>query len=69
MTKPIIRIHNVDTNEIIDREMTAEEFAQYELDAAAAAAEAADIAAKKAAKDAVLAKLGLTAEELAALTA
>ena len=35
MTKPIIRIHNAETNEVIDREMTAAEFAQFEIDKAA----------------------------------
>ena len=32
MTKPIIRIHNLETNEIVDREMNDVEYAQYELD-------------------------------------
>ena len=66
MTKPMVRIHNTDTNEIIDREMTDEEFAQHEIDAQSAADEAAQKAAKAAGKQAVLDKLGLTAEELAA---
>ena len=30
MTKPMVRIHNIETNEIIDREMTDEEFFIYE---------------------------------------
>ena len=29
-TKPMVRIHNADTGEIIDREMTDDELAQYE---------------------------------------
>lgn len=29
-TYPMIRIHNAETNEVIDREMTAEEFAAYD---------------------------------------
>ena len=29
-TYPTIRIHNAETNEIIDRQMTAEEFAAYD---------------------------------------
>ena len=37
MTNPIIRVHNLETNDIIDREMTAEELAQYEADRAAEA--------------------------------
>jgi hypothetical protein len=32
MPKPMIRIHDLETNEITDREMTKEEFAQYEQD-------------------------------------
>lgn len=38
MTKPMIRIHDIPTDTITDREMTDEEFAQYEADQAAAAA-------------------------------
>jgi hypothetical protein len=34
MTKPMVRIHDVSTNEIIDREMTDAEFAQYQADQA-----------------------------------
>ena len=36
MTKPIVRIHDISTDTITDREMTDEEFAQYEADQAAA---------------------------------
>lgn len=32
MTKPIVKIHDVETGEIIEREMNDEEFTQYELD-------------------------------------
>ena len=32
MPKPMIRVHDLETNEVIDREMTKEEFAQYEQD-------------------------------------
>jgi hypothetical protein len=32
MTNPMIRIHDISTNEIIDREMTDEEFAVYQAD-------------------------------------
>ena len=69
MTRPMIRIHNSETNEVIDREMNNEEFAQYEADASAAAAELA--AKEKAAADkaALLAKLGITADEAALLLA
>lgn len=33
--RPTVRIHNVQTNEIVDREMNDAEFAQYEADRAA----------------------------------
>ena len=35
MNKPTIRIHDISTNTILDREMTDEEFAQYEAAVAA----------------------------------
>lgn len=38
MTNPMIRIHNTETDEIIDREMTDEEFADYQADCAASLA-------------------------------
>jgi hypothetical protein len=67
MTKPMVRIHNSETDEVIDREMNDQEFAQYQADVKANEAKAA--AADKAAEDkaALLAKLGITAEEAALL--
>lgn len=67
MTKPIIRIHNIETNEIIDREMNDAEFKAYELDRAAIAAAEIQAKAKADAKAELLAKLGITAEEAALL--
>jgi hypothetical protein len=61
--RPMVRIHNIETDEIIDREMNDAEFAQYEADKAAAAAQAAELEAKAAEKDALLARLGITADE------
>jgi hypothetical protein len=63
MTRPMVRIHNVDADEIIDREMNDEEYAQWQLDVALDLAKVA--AEEKAAEDkaALLAKLGLTADE------
>jgi hypothetical protein len=66
---------NCTTGEVIERPLTAEELAQREADAAAyaateaerEAAEAAAQAAKESAQ-AKLAALGLTAEEIAALS-
>ncbi len=67
MSNPIIRIHNTVTGEVIDREMTTDELAQYELDKAEAEARNAAQAERAAARQAVLDKLGLTANEAAAL--
>jgi hypothetical protein len=49
------------------REMNESEFAQYQLDQAEAEAQAEAQAAKAIARQAVLDKLGLTADEAAAL--
>lgn len=63
MSNPMIRIHNVETDEIIDREMTDEECAalketKLEIEALAKAdAEAAE------AKAALLERLGITEAE------
>ena len=62
-TKPMIRIHNAETGEIIDREMNDAEFAQYEIDAANSATAKAEAEAKETAKAALLAQLGITAEQ------
>jgi hypothetical protein len=51
------------TNEIIDREMNDEEFAQYEADQAAQAALQAEADAKAAQRQALLERLGITQEE------
>jgi hypothetical protein len=59
MSKPMIRIHNTETNEVIDREMTDAEFKQYEIDQAANAATKAEAEAKATAKAALLNKLGI----------
>ena len=70
MAKPIIRIHNTETNEVIDREMNDAEFAQYEIDQAAHLAKQAESEAKaqaKAAAEGKLAALGLTTDDLRAL--
>jgi hypothetical protein len=64
---PLITIHDAQTNKTIIREMTDAENAQYEADQTAIA-KLAKLEAKKAkAKADVLAKLGLTADEVAAL--
>jgi hypothetical protein len=66
-TRPMVRIHNTETNEIIDREMTDDEFAQYEADKVAFAAEQAAAEAKATARAAILDRLDLTADEAALL--
>jgi len=67
MSKPMIRIHNIETDEIIDREMTDAEFAQHEKDLTNMAAEEAEAQAKADAKAAIAARLGLSSEELLTL--
>ena len=66
----MIRIHNIETNEVIDREMNAAEFAQYQIDQKIEKQRQAEAEAKeeaKAAAQAKLAALGLTVEDLTAL--
>ena len=62
-TRPMIRIHDLTTNEIIDREMNDDEFAQYEADKAEQLAKQAEAEAKAAERQAILDRLGLTADE------
>jgi hypothetical protein len=62
-TRPMIRIHNVETDEIIDREMNDAEFAQYETDQAEQAAANAAAAQKAADRAALLTQLGITEEQ------
>lgn len=63
MTNPMIRIHNQATDEIIDREMTDAEFADYEADKAVEAAKQAEAEAKVATRQALLTRLGITEDE------
>ena len=67
MTTPQITIHNVLTGEIITRDFNDAELAQAKLDKAQAKLDAQALATKQAARQAVLDKLGLTADEAAAL--
>ena len=62
--RPMVRIHNSETDEIIDREMNDDEFTQWEANEAIY--EAAQEAKAKAETDkaALLARLGLTEDEL-----
>ena len=67
MTNPMIRIHNVETNEIIDREMNADELEQHEKYLAEIDEKEKEVKAAVLAKEALLTKLGITAEEAAIL--
>jgi len=63
-SRPMVRIHDLETNEVIDREMNDDEFAQYQIDKATAEAAVAAKAKAEADKAALLARLGLTEDEL-----
>ena len=65
MTKQQIRIIDGDT--VTDRDMNADELAVWQKIQAEVEAQAVAIAAKAAARQAALDKLGLTADEVAAL--
>jgi predicted metal-binding transcription factor (methanogenesis marker protein 9) len=63
MTKPMVRIHNVETDEVIDREMNDAEFAQYQADQAEQLVKKAEAQAKATQKAALLERLGITEDE------
>ena len=63
MTRPTIKIHDCSTDEVIVREMNDEEYAQHQIDVAAAEAKVAAKAEAEAEKAALLDKLGITADE------
>jgi len=63
MTNPLIRIHNTETDTILDREMNAAEFKQYEADQAAELLRQAEADAAATQKAALMARLGITADE------
>ena len=70
MSKPMVRIHNLETDEVIDREMTDAEFNQYELDKLKFEEQVKAENAKAIAKETAEAKLealGLTPDDLKAL--
>jgi hypothetical protein len=64
MTKPMVRIHNTETDEVIDRQMNDDEFAEYQADKAARAVADKAKAKAEAEKAALLVRLGLTEDEL-----
>ena len=59
----MIRIHDLATDEVIDREMTDAEHQVYLAEQAVRTQEEADKASKAADKAALLERLGITAEE------
>ena len=63
MTKPMIRIHNVETDEIVDREMNDAEFTKYQAEQELEAQRQTEAQAKAAQRQALLTRLGLTEEE------
>jgi len=63
MTMPMIRIHNVETNEVIDREMTEEEYAVHLEQSTALAELKAAAEAKAEARASLLERMGITEEE------
>jgi hypothetical protein len=62
-----IRIHNTETGEVIDREMTADELADYQAQQEIDKAKEAERAAKETAKAALFERLGIKPEEAALL--
>ena len=63
-TLPQVKIVNCETGEEIIRDANAEELAQMELDASNSATREAEAKAKEIAKQAILDRIGLTADEL-----
>jgi hypothetical protein len=63
MTKPIVRIHNTEIDEVIDREMTDAEFADYQVMIESANASQAVKEAQATAKANLLDRLGITEDE------
>jgi len=69
MSRLIKIVHNAETGEVIEREYTDEEYAQYLADQAETKAIQDELAAKAAAKAALLEKLGITEDEARLLLA
>jgi lipoate synthase len=64
MAKPTIQIHNIETGEIVEREMNAAELAKYNEDVKTHNQIKAQAEANAIAKAAILDRIGLTADEL-----
>jgi hypothetical protein len=63
MSKPQVKEHNIETGEVIVRDMTDAELTNYEAFQAAELQKIEDAKAAKIARDALLARLGITEEE------
>jgi predicted flap endonuclease-1-like 5' DNA nuclease len=63
-SKPQVKIVNCETGEEIVRDANAEEIAQMQLDATNAQAKKAEAEVKETQRQAILDRLGLTADEL-----
>ena len=63
-SKPQIKIVNAETGEEIVRDATAEEIAQIEIDAASYQASKLEAKTKETQRQAILDRIGLTADEL-----
>jgi predicted metal-binding transcription factor (methanogenesis marker protein 9) len=63
MTKPIIRIHDLKSDQIIDREMTDDEYKVHQQKIDKYNAEQAEAEAKATQKAALLERLGITEDE------
>lgn len=61
--RPMVREHNTETDEVIDREMTLDEFKKYEANLLAIEKAAQAEAAQVAEKAALLTRLGITTDE------
>jgi hypothetical protein len=62
-SRPMVRIHDLANDEIIDREMNDAEFAQYEAGQAAEAQSQAAKAQREADRAVLLTHLGITEEQ------
>lgn len=63
MTHPTITIHNLETGEIVTRDLNESELAAYEITQAESAARAAAIESQAVAKADLLERLGITEDE------
>jgi hypothetical protein len=71
MSKPLIKIHNTETDEVIEREMTNAEFVKYqkliEITQVEKEQKQAELVTRETARQAILDRLGLTTDDLRAL--